>query len=54
MAAEISDPGVVITGAAGDMGAALAASFIADGYTVFGADIAAPQRGTGSCPSSWT
>jgi NAD(P)-dependent dehydrogenase (short-subunit alcohol dehydrogenase family) len=42
MAAENSSPGVVITGAAGDMGAALAASFLADGFTVFGADVAAP------------
>ena len=31
---------VVITGAAGDLGRALSASFIADGHTVFGADIA--------------
>ena len=30
---------VVITGAAGDLGRALSASFLADGYTVFGADI---------------
>jgi NAD(P)-dependent dehydrogenase (short-subunit alcohol dehydrogenase family) len=30
---------VVITGAAGDLGRALAASFLADDYTVFGADI---------------
>lgn len=31
--------GVVITGAAGDMGGALAESFLADGFTVYGADI---------------
>jgi NAD(P)-dependent dehydrogenase (short-subunit alcohol dehydrogenase family) len=31
---------VVITGAAGDLGRALSASFLADGYTVLGADIA--------------
>ena len=31
---------VVITGAAGDLGRALSASFIADGRTVFGADVA--------------
>ena len=32
---------VVITGAAGDLGRALSASFLADGRTVFGADVAA-------------
>jgi NAD(P)-dependent dehydrogenase (short-subunit alcohol dehydrogenase family) len=32
---------VVITGAAGDLGRALSASFLADGCTVFGADVAA-------------
>ena len=32
---------VVITGAAGDLGRALSASFMADGHTVFGADVAA-------------
>ncbi|MGH6917851.1 MAG: SDR family NAD(P)-dependent oxidoreductase, partial [Geminicoccaceae bacterium] len=31
---------VVITGAAGDLGRALSASFLADGHTVLGADIA--------------
>lgn len=31
---------VVITGAAGDLGRALSTSFLGDGYTVFGADIA--------------
>jgi nucleoside-diphosphate-sugar epimerase len=31
---------VVVTGAAGDLGRALSASFLADGHTVFGADIA--------------
>jgi NAD(P)-dependent dehydrogenase (short-subunit alcohol dehydrogenase family) len=32
--------GVVVTGAAGDLGGALAQSFAADGFLVFGADIA--------------
>jgi NAD(P)-dependent dehydrogenase (short-subunit alcohol dehydrogenase family) len=32
---------VVITGAAGDLGRALSASFMADGHTVFGADVVA-------------
>jgi NAD(P)-dependent dehydrogenase (short-subunit alcohol dehydrogenase family) len=31
---------VVITGAAGDLGRTLSASFLADGHTVFGADVA--------------
>jgi 2-hydroxycyclohexanecarboxyl-CoA dehydrogenase len=35
---------VVITGAAGDLGRALSASFLGDGYTVFGADIAPIER----------
>jgi NAD(P)-dependent dehydrogenase (short-subunit alcohol dehydrogenase family) len=34
--------GVVITGAAGDLGRALVTGFLADGWTVFGADLA-PQ-----------
>ena len=50
MAAETSNPGVVITGAAGDMGAALATRFLADGFTVFGADIAAPAARAGLVP----
>lgn len=33
-------PGVVVTGAAGDMGGAVAASFLADGFAVFAGDIA--------------
>ncbi len=33
-------PGVVITGAAGDLGRDLARGFLADGWAVFGADIA--------------
>jgi NAD(P)-dependent dehydrogenase (short-subunit alcohol dehydrogenase family) len=32
-------PGVVVTGAAGDMGAAVVASFLADGHRVYGADL---------------
>jgi len=32
-------PGVVVTGAAGDMGGAVAASFLADGFAVFAGDI---------------
>lgn len=35
-------PGVVITGAAGDMGAAAAASFRADGFRVYAADVKPP------------
>ncbi len=40
-------PGVVVTGAAGDMGAAVVRSFLADGHPVFGGDIApmAPAPG---------
>jgi NAD(P)-dependent dehydrogenase (short-subunit alcohol dehydrogenase family) len=36
---------VVVTGAAGDLGRALSASFLRDGYTVFGADVAALEPG---------
>src|ERR671928_582583 len=32
--------GVVVTGAAGDLGRALCASYLADGFTVFAADVA--------------
>ena len=40
-------PGVVITGAAGDMGRALADSYLADGFRVFGGDVApvTPREG---------
>ena len=40
-------PAVVITGAAGDLGRALTASFLADGFSTFGADVApvAPRAG---------
>jgi NAD(P)-dependent dehydrogenase (short-subunit alcohol dehydrogenase family) len=41
---------VVITGAAGDLGRALAASFLADGHTVFGADIAPIEPCAGLIP----
>jgi 3-oxoacyl-[acyl-carrier protein] reductase len=41
---------VVITGAAGDLGRALAASFLADGYTVFGVDIAPIEPRAGLIP----
>lgn len=47
MAPDPSKPGIVITGAAGDMGAALADSFLADGFTVFGADVTAPPEKDG-------
>lgn len=50
MTTETSRPGVVITGAAGDMGAALCDSFRADGFLVFGADIASPQAREGLVP----
>jgi NAD(P)-dependent dehydrogenase (short-subunit alcohol dehydrogenase family) len=40
----------VITGAAGDMGAALADSFLADGFTVFGADVTASVEKNGLVP----
>lgn len=50
MALEASKPGVVVTGAAGDMGAALCASFLADGFAVFGADVVAPPVQDGLVP----
>lgn len=50
MASNASKSGVVITGAAGDMGAALADSFLADGFTVFGADVVAPPEKDGLVP----
>ena len=37
--------GVVVTGAAGDLGGAVARSFAADGFTVYGADIAPVDAG---------
>ncbi len=42
--------GVVITGAAGDMGAAAAASFRADGFHVYAADLKAPPRAENTVP----
>jgi NAD(P)-dependent dehydrogenase (short-subunit alcohol dehydrogenase family) len=50
MASDASRSGVVITGAAGDMGASLAESFLADGFTVFGADVVAPPGRDGLIP----
>ena len=50
MATEKTRPGVVVTGAAGDMGAALCDSFIDDGFAVFGADIAATSGRDGLTP----
>lgn len=38
-AEEERPPGVVVTGAAGDLGAALCRSWLADGWRVFGADL---------------
>ncbi len=43
--------GVVVTGAAGDMGAAVAASFAADGHRVYAADIRAVPDAVGIVPS---
>jgi NAD(P)-dependent dehydrogenase (short-subunit alcohol dehydrogenase family) len=42
--------GVVITGAAGDMGSAAAASFLADGFRVFAADVRAVEAQAGLVP----
>jgi NAD(P)-dependent dehydrogenase (short-subunit alcohol dehydrogenase family) len=42
--------GVVITGAAGDMGAAAAASFRADGFRVFAADVKLPEAAPSTVP----
>jgi NAD(P)-dependent dehydrogenase (short-subunit alcohol dehydrogenase family) len=41
---------MVITGAAGDLGRALSASFLRDGHTVFGADIAPVEPREGLIP----
>jgi 3-oxoacyl-[acyl-carrier protein] reductase len=43
-------PAAVITGAAGDIGQALAESFLADGLTVFGGDIALVEARGGLVP----
>jgi nucleoside-diphosphate-sugar epimerase len=45
---------VVITGAAGDLGRSLSASFLDDGHTVFGADIAPIELQEGLIRSSST
>ena len=50
MASRKDRHGVVITGAAGDMGSALCDSFRLDGFIVFGADIKAPARRDGLVP----
>jgi len=42
--------GAVVTGAAGDLGRAIAASFLADGYHVFGADVARIEPRPGLVP----
>ena len=43
-------PAVVITGAAGDLGRALAASFVSDGFSVFAADIVPIEARPGLTP----
>ncbi len=43
----MKQPGVVVTGGAGDMGAAVAASFLRDGCRVFAADVVAPRVAPG-------
>jgi NAD(P)-dependent dehydrogenase (short-subunit alcohol dehydrogenase family) len=43
-------PAAVITGAAGDLGRALSASFLADGFSVFGADIVPLEASPGLRP----
>lgn len=50
MATDRTRPGVVITGAAGDMGSALSDSFRSDGFLVFGADIVEPAARDGLVP----
>jgi NAD(P)-dependent dehydrogenase (short-subunit alcohol dehydrogenase family) len=42
--------GIVVTGAAGDLGGAVADSFIADGYRVYGADVAPARPRPGLVP----
>jgi NAD(P)-dependent dehydrogenase (short-subunit alcohol dehydrogenase family) len=42
--------GIVITGVAGDLGGAVAQSFAADGFTVYGADIAPVEPAAGIVP----
>jgi len=45
-------PGAVITGAAGDMGAATAASFRADGFRVYAADLRPPAAAPDLVPAA--
>lgn len=47
---EAAAPGVVITGAAGDLGRAAAESFIASGYRVYGADLVPLEARPGLVP----
>src|SRR5690349_4862803 len=42
--------GVVITGAAGDLGRALCTAYLADGLTVFAADLSPPEPRQGLVP----
>jgi NAD(P)-dependent dehydrogenase (short-subunit alcohol dehydrogenase family) len=46
----MSNPGIVITGAGGDLGRALVDAFLADGLTVFAADLKAPEARPGVVP----
>ena len=42
---------VVVTGAAGDLGTAVVESFLADGYRVYGGDVAPVRARPGLVPS---
>jgi NAD(P)-dependent dehydrogenase (short-subunit alcohol dehydrogenase family) len=42
----------VVTGAAGDLGQALCEAFVAEGYRVYGGDIAPVERGWCRCIST--
>jgi NAD(P)-dependent dehydrogenase (short-subunit alcohol dehydrogenase family) len=44
----------VITGAAGDLGQALAEAFLAEGYRVYGGDVATLRPHAGLVPCIWT
>ena len=46
----MAPPACVVTGAAGDLGRALTAAFLAEGYLVFGADVRAVEAKTGLTP----
>lgn len=50
MSEQTRKAGAVITGAAGDLGGALAESFLADGFAVYGADIAEMTPRPGLAP----